>query len=76
MPIAFVFSLKFVNPEKNPDDIFWQAGGNRLSRQGDTAKVVLAAPACRGCFQHGRLRHLHGPSDGAGTEHVSDVVRA
>ena len=55
---------------------FWQTGGNRLSKQGDTAKVVLVAPARPAGFEHGGLRQLHGPADGAGAEHVSRVVRA
>ena len=50
--------------------------GNRLSNQGDAAKVVSVASARPAGFEHGGLRHFHGSSDGTGAEYISNVVRA
>lgn len=51
-------------------------GEKRLSKQSETAMVVLVAPARPAGFEHGGLRQLHGPSHGAGTKYISNVVRA
>jgi hypothetical protein len=39
---------------------WWQMAGNRLSKQGDTATVMLVAIARPAGFWHVGLRHFHG----------------
>src|ERR1035438_10842635 len=55
---------------------FWQLTRNRLSKWGDTTKVMLVATARPAGFWHGGLRHLHGRPFGAIAKYISHVVRA
>ena len=58
------------------EKIFLQTSGNRLSKDGDLAPLRWVVPAGPAGFAHDGLRHLHGPSDGAGAKYIFVVVCA